>query len=228
LTIQSSIRNIESRSILMPVIRVNLKSEYLFLSRIEELHPIQYWGTTYQLEASFFNNIGQRADRNIDWRSLDETILSIDNQGLATANTIGTTKIIASVILDDNSTVSDEMDIAVTGGPTVVEETPTERSGSIKTTSSYVMSRDFTLKKQGTELILDFAENYTASSGLPGLYVYLTNNPNTTNGALEIGKVSVLNGAHSYTIPDVEIDEYNYVLYFCKPFSVKVGDGEID
>jgi len=60
------------------------------------------------------------------------------------------------------------------------------------------------------------------------LYVYLTNNPSTTAGALEIGKVTVFEGTHIYTIEgDIPLNQYNYLLYFCKPFNVKVGDGEI-
>ncbi|MEM9549152.1 MAG: hypothetical protein AAGA77_24405, partial [Bacteroidota bacterium] len=63
---------------------------------------------------------------------------------------------------------------------------------------------------------------------LPGLYVYLTNNRNTTANALEIGAVEVFNGAHTYTVEDVGINDYKFLLYFCKPFNVKVGDGEIN
>lgn len=184
--------------------------------------------TTFQFEATFFNNIGQAADQSIEWMSTNEAVLSIDAQGLATAHTIGGATVRASVLLEDNSTVSDEMDVFVSEGPTVEVEETTERSGLIRTTSSYVMTGDFTLTKDGDDLILDIADNYQASTGLPGLYVYLTNNPNTTNGALEISKVSTFNGAHSYTITGVDIDDYNYLLYFCKPFNVKVGDGEID
>jgi len=184
--------------------------------------------TTYQFEADFFNNIGQQESRSINWISTDDAVISIDTQGLATANSLGGATIIASTTLEDNTSIEDEMELWVSEGPTVVMETSTERTGTIRTTSSYNMGGDFTLSTQGDDLVLDFASNYNASSGLPGLYIYLTNNPNTTSGALEIGKVDVFNGAHSYTISGVDIDEYNYILYFCKPFSVKVGDGEIE
>ena len=43
---------------------------------------------------------------------------------------------------------------------------------------------------ESDELILSFAENYKTDDVLPGLYVYLTNNPNTINGALEIGDLA--------------------------------------
>nr|HQU58856.1 hypothetical protein [Saprospiraceae bacterium] len=74
---------------------------------------------------------------------------------------------------------------------------------------------------------LEIADNYRASTSLPGLYLYLTNNPATVNNALEVGKVAVFDGAHSYHISGVGINDYDYLLYWCKPFSVKVGDGEM-
>ena len=67
-----------------------------------------------------------------------------------------------------------------------------------------------------------------ADDGLPGLYVYLSNNPNSVSGALEIGPVEVFEGAHDYTISGLDITTYAYVLYFCKPFNVKVGHGDIE
>ena len=73
----------------------------------------------------------------------------------------------------------------------------------------------------------EFGDDYQASTSLPGLYVYLTNNPATANNAFEIGRVEIFNGAHSYRISGVGLNEYDYLLYWCKPFSVKVGDGEI-
>ena len=63
---------------------------------------------------------------------------------------------------------------------------------------------------------------------LPGLYAYLTNNPSTVNNAFEIGRVETFSGAHSYRISGVGLNDYDDLLYWCKPFSVKVGDGEME
>jgi hypothetical protein len=184
--------------------------------------------STYQFETTFFNNIGQPASRTVNWTSTDENVLSIDDQGLASGNELGGATVIASATQDDNSTITDEFTLWVTEGETVIIEEPTERSGQIRSTSSYPLSGDFTLKVEGSQLVLSIADNYETTSSLPGLYVYLSNNPNTTNGAYEIGEVTTFSGAHSYTFSGVGINEYNHVLYFCKPFSVKVGDGEME
>jgi len=40
--------------------------------------------------------------------------------------------------------------------------------------------------------------------------------------------VVTFDGAHDYILDDnVGLFDYNYLVYFCKPFNVKVGDGEI-
>ena len=46
--------------------------------------------------------------------------------------------------------------------------------------------------------------------------------------AFEIGRVATFSGVHSYTIPNKGINDYNYIVYFCKPFNVKVGHGQIN
>ena len=111
----------------------------------------------------------------------------------------------------------------------VVVTAPQSYQGSIRTTSSYKLtgSYEYGLNDAG-QLVLDIAGNYEASTALPGLYVYLSNNPNSTSGSYEIAEVNVFNGAHSYTLPSsIDISDYKYILYWCKPFNVKVGDSTI-
>lgn len=185
-------------------------------------------GTSYQLTTAFFNNVGQQEEANIDWRSTDPTKITVDDTGLLTAIELGTAIIIASIETVDQEIIRDSISIVVGDQTTVIEE-PMERTGMLNTTSSYALTGDFTLSETADGLVLSFDANYNASSALPGLYVYLTNNPNTTNNAYEIGKVETFNGVHSYTIDSsISIQDYSHVLYFCKPFNVKVGDGAFD
>ena len=85
-----------------------------------------------------------------------------------------------------------------------------------------------TLTEDGDDLLLQIGEDYEASSSLPGLYLYLTNNINSTANAFEIGMVDTFAGAHTYRIEDIGVNDYDHVLYYCKPFRVKVGDGSFD
>ena len=86
----------------------------------------------------------------------------------------------------------------------------------------------FTLSITETGLQLSLGEDYKASTTLPGLYVYLSNNNNTTSQAYEIGPVKVFTGSHSYDLPSsIGLMDYQYILYWCKPFNVKVGEAKI-
>ncbi len=182
-------------------------------------------GTDFQFEATFFNNVGREEVTDILWTSSDETIISITPSGLATAVAPGQVEISASAM---SSTGEVGISFNVTAGGTTSEVSTNLRSGVIRTTTFYDLEGDFELiaNDDGT-LLLDIASNYRASASLPGLFVYLSNNPNSISGAFEISEVTVFSGAHDYEISGVDINDYNFLLYFCKPFNVKVGDGEI-
>lgn len=183
-------------------------------------------GTSYQFEYMFLNNVGlEVTPMSIEWSSSNETIVSITEQGLVTAHVSGL------VTIELTASYEDQVATQRTTFQISEEETmelETTRSGSIRTTSTYPMEGTFSLQQEGDDLILRFFDDYVADTRLPGLYIYLTNNPNTTNGALEIDRVTNFSGSHSYTIPNTDILTYEYVLYFCKPFDVKVGDGKIN
>lgn len=191
------------------------------ISRVDTLGVSDH----YPFEAQYTNRVGQTATASISWNSSDPAILSIDQTGLATGVALGTARVSATVERSGQAALSDTVLVVVdseTGSPT-----NNVRQGSIKTTSSYQLEGDFTLREENGKLILEFDSNYKASSSLPGLYVYLTNNENSTNNAFEIGEVKVFSGAHDYEIDGPTLNEYKYLLYYCKPFRVKVGDGEI-
>lgn len=181
--------------------------------------------TTFQFQSKFLNNVGVEEEVNVTWTSSNPSIIAISNDGLAEALQAGTTTITVEYIGEQNR-FTDTRTVSV-GQTTIIQE-PQSKSGMIATTSSYALTGDFTIEQNGDDLILNFGANYNASTALPGLYVYLTNNRNTTANAYEIGAVQTFSGEHSYTIPNTNINDYNYVLYFCKPFNVKVGDGAIE
>lgn len=183
-------------------------------------------GTEYQFNASFFDQVGMEQMVDMTWSSSNEDIIAISNTGLATALQTGNSLITVDALAPSGVQVTEEILVNV-GDETVVSVS--ERTGTIETTSSYELTGDFVMKEEGGGLKLIFADNYKASTALPGLYVYLTNNPSTTSGAYEIGAVTVYDGAHSYDLPNsISLMDYEYVLYFCKPFNVKVGDGQLN
>ena len=185
-------------------------------------------GTTHRFEARVLNRVGQIEEELVDWTSSAPEVLSIDAEGRASALAVGTADVTATINRPDTDP------IAISHTVNVAEEVATpvvisDRTGTLRTTTFYTLGGDFVLKSVDDQLVLELADNYEASSNLPGLYLYLTNNPSTTANALELGEVSVYEGAHSYTLPTtVERNSYSHLLYFCKPFNVKVGDGAFD
>jgi hypothetical protein len=180
--------------------------------------------SSYQFEFMYLNNVGIEELVEVEWSSTNENVIAVDNTGKVTALDAGNS-IISVEYMNGGIAVEDSQLVGV-GERTVVSST--SKSGKVATTSSYKLTGSFTISQEGSNLNLVFAEDYEASTALPGLYVYLSNNPSTTNEAYEIQAVEVFKGAHSYIIEDVQINDYRYVLYFCKPFNVKVGHGEIN
>lgn len=182
------------------------------------------FNTTFQFEFMYLNNIGQEEEVDAIWSSSDITVIEIDNNGLATAISEGQSDI--SVEYSNGENLLKETFTVYVGANTVISAP--DKTGTIQSTSSYALGGSFTLNEDGNNLILEFADDYNASTALPGLYVYLTNNRNSIANAFEISAVETFNGSHSYTIEGVGINEYQFLLYFCKPFNVKVGDGDIE
>jgi len=180
--------------------------------------------TEYQFDTRFLNNIGQQESVEVVWESSDPTVISITQSGLATAHSAGT--VIISVNTVDLS-ISDAIEVTV-GEETVEVEEPASITGSIVTTTFYDLEGTFTLSETDTGLFLDIADDYVTTSALPGFYVYLSNNRNSISGAFEIGEVTVFRGAHSYEIDGVSLNDYNFIVYYCKPFNVKVGEAVLN
>ena len=137
------------------------------------------------------------------------------------SNTATTTTNTATSTTNTSTKIGDDDDVVVTA--------PQSYQGTIQTTSSYVLtgSYEYGINDAG-QLVLDIGDDYEASTAIPRLFVYLTNNPNSPSGGYEIGEVTVFSGAHSYILPSsIDINDYKYILYWCKPYIVKVGDSTI-
>ncbi len=125
----------------------------------------------------------------------------------------------------ETSTMTTDTETSTMTGVVVA---PQYFEGEIHSTSSYALEGKFRYEHDGTRITLSLDSSYRASTSLPGLYIYLGNNPRTVNGAFEIGEVKVFSGAHQYVLPpSIELTDYKYIIYWCKPFSVPVGEGQI-
>jgi hypothetical protein len=187
-------------------------------------------GEPHQFKVNYFNYVGKEIQNpNVSWKSSDPSVLAITDDGLATGIKFGTATVTSTLTTpEENLTITNEDDVEVS---TVTLTESVEFIGTIVTTSNYELGGSYVLKIHEDEndiLRLSLGDDYVASTSLPGLYIYLGNNPNSIADAHEIGPVTVFQGAHYYDLPaSISIYDYSYILYWCKPFGVKVGEGQI-
>ncbi len=198
--------------------QINISNPLLTL-KIEDSYPFQ---------AYYFNYVGEKIENpTVSWSSSDPSILEISESGLATGISFGSATITASLVTTEEGLTITNDDLV-----TVSESTSKETEGfegQIISTSSYLLKGDYSIDVLENNIVrISFAANYKASTSLPGLYIYLGNNPNSIANAYEVAAVTVFEGAHFYDLPEsIGLYDYNYILYWCKPFGVKVGEGQI-
>ena len=178
-------------------------------------------GETYAFDVRYLNEIGQEETVSLNFSSSNPDVVSINQSGEATALQLGMSTIDITYEIDGEE-VSNSFDVTVGEDRT---EQSASRKGTIVTTTFYDLEGSYTIEPDGENLILTLEEDFRTTDRLPGLYVYLTNNRNSVAGAHLIGMVTQFEGKHSYEISGVELNEHEFLLFWCKPFSVKVGEG---
>ena len=180
-------------------------------------------GDSFQFEKIYLNNVGEEEIVEAFWTTSNTAIIDISETGLATAVAPGNAIISVSTFVDNAQLIRS---VEVTVGAETIQ-TASSISGQIRTTTFYTLEGSFTLSQEGDDLLLEIGSDYEASSALPGLYIYLSNNINSIANALEIEEVEVFSGAHEFLIPDTSLQDFAFIVYFCKPFNVKVGDATL-
>ena len=197
----------------------------IFIS--DPLLELKKGGVEYPYEIDYFNYVGKQVENpKISWTSSDPAVLEITEDGLATGIDFGTATVKATLITSEETLTIISNDEVIVSTATLKESL--EFVGEITSTTSYLLKGSYSLvalDDGGVKLSL--GEDYEADTNLPGLYVYLGNNPKSIADAHEIGPVTVFQGAHFYDLPTLDLYDYNYILYWCKPFGVKVGEGQI-
>lgn len=198
--------------------KINISNPLLTL-KIEDSYPFQ---------ADYFNYVGEKIENpSVSWSSSDPSILEISESGLATAISFGSATITASLVTTEEELTITSQDLVTVSTATLTESI--EFVGTVVSTSSYQLGGSYVLKVLDNDVLrLSLGDDYVASTSLPGLYIYLGNNPNSIANAYEVAAVTVFEGAHFYDLPEsIGLYDYNYILYWCKPFGVKVGEGQI-
>ncbi len=177
-------------------------------------------GENFTFEAQYFDNLGNPVASNFLWESSDPAIISIDANGVAQANSSGNATLTVRV--------NEASDATTVNAGEVTSAPVSERSGVFTGNRDYVVNGDFTLSDETGDLVLTFANNFSTSNG-PGLYVYLTNSESSVSGGVEVGRLKSNNGGQTYNVTgDVNVNTYNYVLIYCKPFGIPFGIGQFE
>ena len=178
-------------------------------------------GESFMFVADYFNEFGEKVDAPVDWLSTNETIVTMMQNGTAMAVFEGDVMVIASF-----GTAKDSV---MLNAGTTTTEVENERTGTFMGRSSYSVSGNLTLEDLGDRLELRFGDNFRASNG-PGLFVYLSNSITSVTGGIELGNLISNSGAQSYSIDKsrAQLETYQYVLIYCRPFGVTFGYGELE
>lgn len=168
-------------------------------------------GESVPLRAEVLNVEGNVIDgTNVDWASDDESVITVDDSGLATAVAPGSATVTATA-----DAAEGQLRLTVADGNV--------RMASFAGLNGYDVNGGAELTVNAGSLQLTLLDNFSASSG-PGLYLYLSNNERSIAGGVEIGELRKNSGADTYTVtPGIMINTYDYVLVYCKPFGVPFG-----
>ncbi len=165
---------------------------------------------------------------DISPQMVTETTTPTSDTSTSTSDTSTSTNNTATSTMDTSTSTMDNDNDEMSNNDDGIVTVPQFFTGQIRSTSSYTLQGGYRYENNGTQIVITIDETYRASTSLPGLYLYLTNNPNSPEDGFEVGAVSVFQGAHSYTLPaSISLMDYKYLLYWCKPFRVKVGDAQL-
>jgi len=186
--------------------------------RIVEFAQFLSGGKSFTFQSDFYNESGVLDEAaTINWSSSDEAVLSINENGVASAMSSGTANIEASY-----DGISTSVSVLVEG------DEPTERTGTLMGTG-YDIEGAFTLSQnEAGDLILTI-EGYKPDG--PGPYFYLTNQNNNVNNGINLGEAKTPGDITinvSEVDPSVEVSSFNFLMIWCEPFRVRLGVGEFD
>lgn len=177
-------------------------------------------GQKTQMEISIQNLTGQNLEgKPIQWFSENETIATVDADGLVTGMKFGKTDIHAKVS-------------GVKSNPVTISVAVEQLSGTFVPAGGYRAKGMAFINQANEKLILRLSQDFETSFAL-GTFIYLSNSTNgqeIRSSGIEIAEIRT-NGAHTFDIsakfPDVQITDFKYVIIFCKPAGVTFGFAEM-
>ncbi|MEM6767135.1 MAG: DM13 domain-containing protein [Bacteroidota bacterium] len=198
------------------IVELTTEAKVSILTPVETLQV----GDTLEMEAEYIDRFGDPQNTPVTWTSLHENIIQIVNSNSLVAVDTGLATIVATV-----DGVHDSVRIQATPDPTSFNQ---NRTGIFEGKNNYTVEGSFDLAMTETGLSLDFGTDFLSQRG-PGLYIYLGNSGTSIAGAVELGEIKAFTGAQSYAVPaEVELNTFDFVIVYCKPFGASFGCGAIE
>lgn len=183
-------------------------------------------GTTHDFDIEFRNELDQEiSPSSVSWSSDSPDIISVDSDGIITAESEGSSTITVTVEYD-GATYDRKVEVTVMPSSTTSDETPEVLSGTFKSSGSYVLEGSYEIEADGDDLVINFGSDYKADTSLPGYGIFLSNSPNSVDASvakLVVERPRIFKGAVSYRVKDVGIRDYNHLVFWCIPFNIQVG-----
>jgi hypothetical protein len=169
---------------------------------------VQFQSTVRNVNGSILSN------KQVSYSSSNNSVLTINNSGLATSLSAGA----ATIQATSENAVSNGISVLVSQAVT------TSRSGAFSGRGSYTVNGNVTMRVENGGLVLDFT-NFSSSNG-PGLYIYLGN---SLNSGISIEALNRRSGSFMVNLPSsISIDDYNFVLIWCQPFGLTFGSAQLN
>ncbi len=147
--------------------------------------------------------------KTFTWQSANTAIAEVNaTTGVVTAKSYGTTTITATA--DGIQSAPAQIQVIRTGTFTG------NSAGTAK------------LKIENGVLKVQTGMNFSTSTSAPDLRIYVSKAGNNVSNAIEIGSLNQRSGAQSWNLPaGTNINEYRYVLVWCKQFSALYGTADL-
>ncbi|MFM9907813.1 MAG: DM13 domain-containing protein [Chitinophagaceae bacterium] len=156
------------------------------------------------------NNMGNPiSGLSFSWMSNSVSNVEISIGGVATAKAYGTSIISATAL-------------GIQSAPVMAQVI---RKGNFSGSGSTGMAK---LKIENSLLKLQTSGNFSVMTGPPDLRIYLGNNDNDINGAVEVASLTQRSGAQSWNVAlPTTITQYRYVIVWCKQFGGTYGVADL-
>lgn len=153
----------------------------------------------------------------IAWRTSDDALATVDDQGLVTSIMPGLVQVVAT-------------SAGIESSPINLEIFAQSREGTFRAApnTSYTVKGKAILEQiPGGNLRLRFDEDFQSSNG-PDLNVYLSTESKINSTSLQLGQLMATRGEQTYTIPPfVEMNDFDHVIIHCLPFNVTFGSAPL-